>query len=196
MMDDPESVFSQFPQLETQRLLLRQVRPTDAQAIFDYFADPAVTRYYNLDTFISLSQAERMVDSFRRSYREKQAIRWGIVRKRAPERLLGTCGYHHWARHFFKAEIGYELARPFWGQGIMTEALTAMIRMGIARMDLNRIEALVMRGNDASLRLLRKLGFREEGVLRQYGYWKGAFHDLHMMALLQQDFRPEISPVG
>jgi ribosomal-protein-alanine N-acetyltransferase len=71
----------------------------------------------------------------------------------------------------------------------MTEALTAVLNFGFKRLDLNRIEALVKPDNDASLGLLRKLGFREEGLLRQYGYWHGRYHDLAIYSILKSEWR-------
>ena len=62
--------------------------------------------------------------------------------------------------------LGYDLARPHWNRGIMTEALTAVLPFGFEKMALNRIEALVITGNEASYRLLARLGFQQEGTLR------------------------------
>lgn len=70
----------------------------------------------------------------------------------------------------------------------MTEALQAIIRFGFDKLAVNRIEALVMPGNTASVRLLQNLGFQEEGVLREYAYFKEGFHDLHCFSLLKKEF--------
>ncbi|NIW38715.1 MAG: GNAT family N-acetyltransferase, partial [Gemmatimonadetes bacterium] len=86
-----------------------------------------------------------------------------------------------------QAEIGYDLAHRHWGRGLMTEALRPMLRFGFEEMDLHRIEAGVTVGNEASARVLEKLGFREEGLLRRGGYWKGAYHDLRGFGLLRRD---------
>ena len=86
-------------------------------------------------------------------------------------------------------EIGYELAKAHWRQGIMTEALFAVIEFGFQAIALNRIEAMVMLENTASFKLLQKLGFLEEGILREYGYWKGQFHDLRIFSLLKKDYQ-------
>ncbi len=69
----------------------------------------------------------------------------------------------------------------------MTEALEAMLRFGFDAMSLNRIEADVTVGNDASVRVLEKLGFQREGLLRQRGYWKGSYHDLWLFSLLRDE---------
>jgi ribosomal-protein-alanine N-acetyltransferase len=63
-----------------------------------------------------------------------------------------------------------------------------VLTFGFTQMQLNRVEAYVMTGNTASMRLLQKFGFQEEGLLRQYGYWQNAYHDLHLFALLKKEF--------
>lgn len=180
-------VFDEFPVLKTERLVLRQVRPSDAPALFAIFSNPAVTRYYDQPTFTELAQAEELAARMRQRFADKRTIRWTITRP-SDDQLLGTCGFAEWKRHFHCAAVGYELAQSEWGQGIMTEVLTAVLTFGFTHMQINRVEAYVMTGNDPSMRLLQKLGFQEEGLLRQYGYWQDAYHDLHLFALLKRDF--------
>ena len=173
--------------METERLVLRQIRPSDAAALFTCFTDEEVTRFYNLPTFTRIEQAQGLIEHMLASYAERRTIRWAITR-REDDFFLGTCGFTGWKWHFFSGQIGYELARPFWRQGVMTEALTAVIHLAFTRLQLNRIEALVMPGNVASINLLEKLDFQNEGLLRQSGYWENQFHDLNMMALLKRDW--------
>lgn len=182
-----ESIFDSFPILETERLVLRQIRPYDAAALFACFADEEVTRYYNLPSFIRIEQAQGIIEHMLAGYAERRTIRWAITR-REDDLFLGTCGFTGWKWHFFSGQIGYELSRPFWRQGIMTEALTAVLHLAFTQLQLNRIEALVMPGNIASINLLKKLSFQNEGLLRQSGYWQNQFHDLTMMALLKRDW--------
>jgi ribosomal-protein-alanine N-acetyltransferase len=180
------SIFDTFPVLETERLVLRQIRPYDAAALFDCFSNKEVTRYYNFPAFTRIEQAQGIIEHMLTSYSERRTIRWAITR-REDNLFLGTCGFTGWKWHFFSGQIGYELARPFWRQGVMTEALTAVIHLAFTQLHLNRIEALVMPDNIPSLSLLEKLRFQNEGLLRQSGYWENQFHDLTMMALLKQD---------
>jgi ribosomal-protein-alanine N-acetyltransferase len=189
-MDNLDLIFDEFPMLETARLRLRQIRPSDTPAIFTIFSDPEVTRYYDQPTFLEMAQAEELVARMRQRFAERRTIRWAIARQEDDE-VVGTCGFAEWKRHFHCAAIGYELARPYWRQGVITEVLTAVLPFGFNQMQLNRIEAYVMTGNDVSMALLRKLGFQEEGLLREYGYWQHAFHDLHLFALLKRQWNNE-----
>jgi ribosomal-protein-alanine N-acetyltransferase len=182
-----EPVFDSFPSLETERLVLREIQPSDAEAVFACFNDDEVTRFYDQPTFMAVEQAEKLILQMRQGFRDRRSIRWGITWK-DDDWLLGTCGYNGWNRYVHKAGVGYELAQPYWRQGIMTEVLTAVLTFGYQRMNLNRVEALIMPGNIASEKVLLKLGFQCEGLLRQYAYFKDSFYDLQMFALLKQDW--------
>lgn len=183
-MDD---VFVQFPAIETPRLVLRELREGDADAVFTLFRDPAVTRYHDLDTFTEIAQAREVIARVRRRFAERTGIRWAITR-RDEDVVIGTGGFNRWNMGDRYASLGYELARSAWGQGIMTEAAGAMVGFAFARLGMNRIEAETMLDNTASMRVLAKLGFQEEGILRQRYYWKGAHHDLRMFALLRREY--------
>ncbi len=180
-MTEPPA-FPEFPVLETPRLILRAATSDDAEAVFAIFADEEVTRYHDLSTFTSLEEALGVIERRARRFANGQGIRWGIVRK-GDNTLIGSCGFGAWDKQAHRAEIGYELARNCWGQGIMTEALQAILPFGFERMGLHEVVAEVMLQNTASMRVLTKLGFRDEGILPQRGYWKGEHHDLKRFVL-------------
>jgi [ribosomal protein S5]-alanine N-acetyltransferase len=177
-----------FPELETERLILRQITLDDTEALFRHWSDDEVTKYMNIESFQSPKQAEDMIKLLNELFEQKEAIRWGIVKKE-DNRLIGTCGYNSWLKEqAFRGEIGYELGRAYWRQGFMQEALRAIISYGFEAMDLNRIEALVMLEACRSMNLLLKLGFQKEGILREHGYWKGQFWDEYCLSLLKRDW--------
>ena len=181
-----DSVFQSFPQLETRRLVLRRLQLTDSEALFGILADDHVTRYYDEPSFAEPSQACLQIESWENGFINKRCIRWGIARKGDPA-IIGTCGYYGLHSWHLRGSIGYELARRCWRQGFMTEALTALLALGFETMGLNRKEAVVMPGNEASIKLLEKLGFRNEGLLKEYENWgsKG-FTDLCMLGLTRK----------
>jgi len=190
--DQQDPVFSAFPEIETERLLLREIMPEDAAAVLRIFGDSEVTRYYDLDTYTTLDQARELIDFFDESFELERAIRWGIALKDTDD-LIGTCGYV-WIRQF-RGEIGYDLMREHWRNGYMSEALDAILEFGFDSLKLNRIEALVMTENTASSGLLRSLGFAEEGVLRQHDFFKDEFHDMRLFSLLREEFYEDSSTV-
>lgn len=179
--------FEIFPQLETERLLLRAIRSEDAEAVFRIFSDDEVTRYYDMETFSSLEQARQLTMGMIERFQNKVRIRWGITLK-GEDVVIGTCGYPVWEKFRFAGGIGYDLAREYWHRGITSEAVTAMLQFGFERMGLNRVEAVVMSGNVHSMQLLRGLAFEEEGILREWGFWKGRFQDVKLFSLLRRDF--------
>ena len=184
-MSNIDRGFGDFPALETRNLRLRRLTTRDAAAILDIFADEEVTRYYDLYTFCTIREAIELIDFMHESFLAERQIRWGIERK-ADGKLVGTCGFV--VLHQHRGEIGYDLARVFWGHGYMREALGAVLAYGFHTLDLNRIEALVMPDNRASIRLLNALSFQNEGVLREFDRFKGAFHDLCSFSLLAREF--------
>lgn len=175
-----------FPRLTTERLVLRQLTLADAPAVFDYFRLDDVTEYYDLESFTELRQAEELIGRWNERFERQAGIRWGIALK-SDDRIIGTCGYHGWSKEHAKAEIGYELTPACWRQGIMSEALAAIIPYGFESMGLNRIQAFIDQDNAGSRNVLEKAGLREEGLLRDYFFEKGRFVDAVLFAKLKRD---------
>ncbi len=175
-----------FPLLETKRLILRQMRPEDAKAIFRIYGDEEVMRYRDVLAFTRLEEAQQFLEEVRARYEQGEGMHWAITLK-GEDSLIGSCGYSwHLGRHF--GAIGYDLARLYWKQGIMTEAIGALLRFGFEVRNLHRIEARVRRGNEASMRLLRRLGFQEEGLLRECLFLNNSFYDVKVFSLLKSEY--------
>jgi ribosomal-protein-alanine N-acetyltransferase len=177
----------QFPQLETGRLLLREVSAEDCAAVFHNYTDPQVTEYF-MEPLTDLQQAVAIVEEYVEYHRAGTGIVWAITLKDSPA-LVGTCGYEVLSPYDQRGEIGYDLACAYWGQGIMTEALQAVIAYSFTQLDLNRIQAYVLAENARSIGLLRRLHFETEGMLREYRRFKGRFSDWVLMSLLKKDWQ-------
>lgn len=175
-----------FPILETERFILRQLRLEDAPDLFSYFSKDEVTEFYDLESFTEVGQAEELIKNWNDRFTNAQGIRWGITFKHE-DRIIGTCGFHNWSKEHFKIEVGYELSPPFWRQGIMTEVLKTVINYGFSRLGLNRIEAFIDPHNISSRKLLQKVGLTEEGTLRDYFYEKSKFVDAVIFSILKQE---------
>jgi ribosomal-protein-alanine N-acetyltransferase len=181
----------EFPVLQTERLVLRGFRNSDAPYVLDIFSQDIVTKYHNTETMQSIEQAEDLVQVRVSLFGSRLGIRWGIALREQRGVIIGSCGYCNLNKAFRSIEIGYDLHPVHWRQGIMTEALTAAINHGFGEgffFLLNRTEALTHVEHEASTALLERLGFQEEGVRREYGYWKGQFHDLRSFSLLPGDW--------
>jgi [ribosomal protein S5]-alanine N-acetyltransferase len=177
-----------FPSLETERLLLRQLLIEDVDFIFRHFSNSDVTQYLMDEPPVSEYTQARDIIQFYQEPEVNARNRWGIIHKSDNE-LIGTCGFHKWEKQYFRSELGYDLNPKYWGQGYMKEALRAVIQNGFYQMGLNRIDALVYIKNVRSIRLLQKLGFTKEGTLRDYFYLDGKYYDHFIFALLRKEWK-------
>ena len=146
-------------------------------------------KWFGVDPLPDEAAAEKLVELFA-SWRKmaNPGTRWGIQLK-GQISLLGTCGLFSWNRGWRKCTVGYELNPKAQGKGYMQEALRATIDWGFEHMQLNRIEAQVHPSNEASIKSVKRLGFQEEGLLRELGFWNGQFHDMIQYSLLSRDWR-------
>lgn len=172
-----------FPCLETDRLWLRYATQEDAEAVFAVFSDPKVTQFHDLDTFTQLDEAVSLIERWARGFKSGYRIRWGIACKH-DNYLIGSCGFR-WDKEANAAVVGYELASHFWRQGIMSEALYAILQYEFRHRGAELIFAQIMFENIASRRLLEKLGFQSQGILKEHGFWKGEYHDLEQLVLMR-----------
>ena len=181
--------FGEFPELQTERLLLREMTMADAEFYLKLFSDPEVVELTAFDPPNGIEGAKReLMEYCIRPFDENRGIRWGIVLKSKAE-LIGTIGYINWVKaRGHRAEIGYDLLAAYRRRGIMTEAMGEVLRYGFEKMGLNRIEALVVPWNDASIGLLQKLGFHQDGVLRERTYFHCRYIDDLCFSLLAREF--------
>lgn len=185
-----DSAMDIFPILETERLVLREVTNEDAQQIFNYLSDEEVMKYYGLEPFKTIEDAVDEISWYQSLFNQKKGIRWGITLKEQGE-VIGSCGFHNKVSQHYRTEIGFELSRVYWGQGIAREAIEAIIQYGMEYMSLHRIEALIEPPNLPSQRLVEKLGFTREGLLRDYEFTRGKFDNLYIYSLLKTDVKNE-----
>lgn len=185
-MLDLSAIWTTFPVLHTERLLLRAVTPGDAADMFRIMRDPRVTRYFGSAPMVSLNEAAQRIDRINLAWQEQAGVRWAIT-QRGSGQLLGTCGYWRLVKPHSWAEIGYELAPEWWGQGIVTEAIGAVLQFGFTTMALHRVEAQIHPANVGSRRVLEKLGFVQEGYFHEnyYESAEGQFTDTAVFSLLQ-----------
>jgi ribosomal-protein-alanine N-acetyltransferase len=178
-----------FPQLETKRLVLREMQPDDAEALFRVLSDEEVMRYYDRLPFTNVEESFQAIGRHRQRFEQNEAIRWGITLK-GENVVIGNCGFF-WEVQNYLAELAYVLSRAYWRQGIMTEALQALLQFGFDTKNLNRIEAEVAVDNIASARTLQKLGFQEEGVLRERLFVNEHFYDMKIFSLLKNEYKKD-----
>lgn len=178
--------YEYMPTLETARLRLRRLTMRDAADIYDYSRDPQVARHVLWDAHRSIGESRAYLRYMLRKYRMNEPASWGIELK-STGRVIGTIGFMWIQPDNAAAEVGYSLARDHWGEGIMTEALRAVIAYAFDNLRLNRVEAIHELDNPASGAVMRKCGMRHEGRLRQKLFNKGRFVDVDLYAIVRGD---------
>ena len=144
-----------YPQFETERLLIQELTQSNSAALFHHFSDDEVTRFMDIDALKSEAEAVNIINW----HAKDSGCRWGLF-DAATGQLIGTCGYHCWEQgDFSKAEIGYDLSKDYWGKGFMQEAIGPILDFGFEEMGLSMVEAEVEKENARSITLLKKLGF-------------------------------------
>lgn len=178
--------FDTFPRLETERFVLRAAADSDSRDLLALYSDETVVEYMPFTPFESEQDALDEMSWYKKIFKEQTGLRWMIEDKES-HRVIGTCGYLAYEKEHHRAEIGYDLLSSCWGRGVMTEVARAVLDFGFNQMQLNKVEAKVDPGNEASIRLLLKLGFQQEGLLRQHEFEKGRYVDLAIFSKLQSD---------
>lgn len=181
--------FTEFPVMNTKRLILREPKLSDAADIFVFRSDPIVQRY-NAKPMEDISEAREFIERHLAEYERRERIMWAVALKGAGT-VIGLVGFGNWSHNHNRAMLGYDLAYEHWGKGYGSEAVREIIRFGFERMGLNRIEAATIEDNHESVRMLEKLGFTCEGIRRGYSYEEdGEYHGSAMYGLLQSEYNP------
>ena len=182
-----DTAFSSFPLLSTNRFHLRQIQPSDAEAFFQIKSDAEVTSSYGREPHRSLLDTKAWLQLVQDTYAQREGLLWAITHK-TRDLPIGSCTYWHLDPESHCAEIGYELNRTTWGQGIMSEVLPTVISYGFKELGLNRIEATPLAKNARSSKVLLKLGFTHEGTMRQRVLFRGVYEDLMYFGLLMTEW--------
>ncbi len=155
-----------LPTLSGDRVRLRWLEDRDASALFDVFSDERVMRYWSGAAWTEASQATDLIASIRDYFDKQTLFQWGIARA-SDDVVIGTCTLAWIDASNRRCEIGFALRSDHWGQGLVSEATRLLLVFAFESLNMHRIEADVDPRNEASIRLLSKLGFQREGYLRE-----------------------------
>jgi ribosomal-protein-alanine N-acetyltransferase len=173
--------------LHTTRLTLRPPRRGDEEDLWAIHSDPDVMRYFSEPPWLDLERPARQIDEDAGRFEREESFRFAIVLTETG-RQIGNCTLFALHRQNRRAEIGYALARQHWGRGYMHEALRALVTHAFMDLDLNRLEADIDPRNAASAAALVRLGFREEGLLRERWIVGGEVCDSALYGLLRREW--------
>ena len=183
----PDLFADSLPTLESERLRIRHPLPTDAEALFDLFSDADALRYWSHGPLADLDAAQAYLADIETGWREGRSYRWAITHEEA-DRLIGTVTLLAWSQDNRRAEIGFILHPAYHGRGLAAEAVRTVLAFGFGPMGLHRVEADVDPENEGSLRLLERIGFQREGLLRQRWFTFGTWKDTVLLGLLADEF--------
>ena len=185
-----DGAFSQLATLTTERLCLRQMRLSDAEAVFSFKSDPEVSVCYGQEPHQTIEETRTWLLRRVNDYAIRDSI-FRVLTLRDEEVAIGECCLWNFDPSFLSAEIGYESHPKYWNKGLMTEALIEVLAYGFLEMGLHRIEARPYACNTESRNLLLKLGFKQEGMLRECHFFRGSFLDQLCYGLLSQEWKTE-----
>ena len=173
--------------LRSERLILRPLRAEDAPAVFATYSDPEVVRYWSGAPWTDLARAEEYIAGGMRDIADGSAMRLG-VELAATGAWVGQVSLHNFDAQNRRCDIGYALMRDHWGRGYNAEALATVLDFGFDKLDLHRVEADVDPRNDASRRAVERMGFKEEGLLRERWLVNGEVCDTVFYGLLRREW--------
>ena len=182
-----KSCFDMFPELQSERLIFREVNSADVEDIFKIYSDPEVAKYDWYKPIDTKGEALEIINRYSREFQDKEEITWGVAKK-DDNRIIGYCCLGIFNDVSRRSEIGYGFKRDEWNKGYATEAIKILVKFGFEIMNLNRVEATVTLGNDASVKALKKADFLQEGIVRERTIMKGKFEDDVILAIIRKDY--------
>ena len=150
--------FSPFPNLKTDRLILRRLTIEDENEIFFLRSDERTNRYVDRPKPNSLEDARNHIDKLNNGIDNNEFIFWGITLLNNPA-IIGTICLWNISKENYTAEVGFDLMPGFQGKGIMKEALSEVIAYGFESLKVRRLVAWVNYENTRSISLLSKFNF-------------------------------------
>jgi len=171
------------PHLSRKDVYIRPLHAADAAPWFHYLTDPRVFELTSYD-IRSVEEVSATIDDYIARGQANQLTRWAIASVH-DDGLIGTCGFHSSSPRDQRAELGYDLSPMFWGRGIATDVVAAVVGAAFGATDLNRVDALARVDNTRSHRVLEKCAFSREGRLAQYRNCRGSYRDFYIYGRLR-----------
>ncbi len=151
-----------FKEIETERLYLKNLSFEDREFMLYHFSNDNVNQYlFDAEPLSSLEEADEII-GFYLEPEPRLLHRWILVLKSNGEKI-GTCGFHYWDINKNCVDIGYDLQKEYWGQGLMSEALSAILDFAKNEMKVGQIRAHIYVDNPKSIEIAKRFGFAFHG---------------------------------
>jgi len=180
--------FHPFKNLETERLLLRRLAATDANEIMELRGNPETMKFVPRPLVTTIEEALEHFKQIDDKIENNIGINWAITLKGNPK-IIGIIGHYKIQPENYRCEMGYMILPQYHGQGIVTEAIKALLIYGFDDLQMHSIEAVIDPGNTASERVLQKNGFVKEAHFIENEYYYGKFYDSVVYSLLKRNFK-------
>ena len=180
-------IFSKIPEMESTRLIFRAIKKTDLQDIFEYSSNPKTSEFLLWSPHENLEYTKKFIDIVLSKYKSGDYNDWAIILKEN-NKMIGTCGFTRIDEYNSVAEIGYVINPKFWGHGYATEASKTVLKFAFEVLRVNRVEAKFIFGNEASLKVMNKIGMKFEGYQREAMYVKGRYRTIGTSSILKREY--------
>ena len=170
-----------------EKINLRTVTKADALSIYRNISDRNISRFTHIPHPYKLEDAYDFIRFTHRQRRKKAAFHFGLENKDDGQ-IIGGIGLENISEVHRKGEIGYWLAKPYWGRGIMAETINLMLDFCFTKVKLHRVQAYVFPDNHSSIRVLEKTGFKREGLIHEGFVQRGNYVDVYLYAILEDDW--------
>lgn len=179
--------FSNLPVVETDRLKLRKLTREDSKDVFEYAQIKSTTEFLSWYPHRTEKDSLKFIDSVVENYNKGYVAPWGIELKEE-NKIIGTVGFNSINHINNCAEIGFVINEKYGKRGLASEAAGAVLDFGFAEMKLHRIEAHCDQNNEASAKLLERVGMTYEGTLRDRFYLKDRFVTVKLFSVLEHEY--------
>jgi len=181
-IEEHRKAFLKFTSIETDRLIIRKMKMDDIDDIFCFTSDPEMLKFTPMyDLSKNKEGLSQYIKKVLKNYKDGNPEYWAVVYKKI-NKVIGIVTIDISSKH--RGDIGYAICRKYWGKGFATEAAKAIIDFGFNTLGLKRIEGACDPRNIASVKVLKKLGMKYEGLLKSYSCMRGEFCDRKLYAII------------
>jgi ribosomal-protein-alanine N-acetyltransferase len=167
-------------------IYIRAMRIEDATDYLNYMRNPEVRKYVLVEKQLTLSYAMSHITYCKDLMRAHQGIFWAIATQE-DDKMIGWLAFYT-NNHDRRAEIAFDLAEEFWGQGIITAVISESLDYAFNNIELIRVSAILLKENIGSAKALEKNGFKFEGTWKNYKYFRGKCYDVDSYAITNDEF--------
>lgn len=176
--------FSPFPDMETERLLLRNMSHSDVDDVLEMRSNPVTMQYIPRPLAKTKEDAIMVIDMLTGFTASNEKLNWGVVEK-LTGKLIGIFGYVAFNTFSHRGEVGYVLNQKYEGKGFATEALLPILDYAFDKIGLHSIEAVIRAENKVSMKLIEKFGFTKDAYFKDYINHNGTFFDAVVYSLVR-----------